>query len=126
MKGFRHRIPGNSASEGQHYVPPVDVVETEDSVILTADMPGVADDSVEVLLVRDQLRISGKAVFAAPPEGFRPLAVEFTPRVATRTFQVHEHLDTEGAEASLINGVLSVRLQKKRPAEMTKIEVNAE
>ena len=58
------------------FIPPTDIIETTDNVLLLMDMPGADPDSLDVTLDRRVLNISARSSTSAP-EGYTPLHVEF-------------------------------------------------
>jgi HSP20 family protein len=95
--------------------PAIDVFETDASITLLADMPGVP---------RDQLEIQGEAKpqIAADLE---PLWAEVrTPRFR-RSFTLSRELDTSRIEANLKDGVLTLRIPKHAQAQPRRIPVSA-
>jgi HSP20 family protein len=107
------------------YVPPVDIVETEDALELHVDMPGVTRDGVEVTLEQRVLGIRGHAAIAAP-EGLAPLHLEYRPGDYERAFTLSDAVDPAGIEARVRDGVLHLRLPKAGPAKRQRIEVKAD
>jgi HSP20 family protein len=61
----RDRIPSRPV-----FVPPSDIYETKDSIVVLAEMPGVAPDGVDITLERRVLTIRGRSA-ASPSEGQR-------------------------------------------------------
>lgn len=121
----------NVGTEGQAtaeatvtYLPPVDIWETAESIMLTADMPGVDDKSVDILLDRNLLTIRGKAAVEAPA-GFRPAYREYASGNYERSFTLGETIDRSGVQATVRNGVLSLVLPKVKEARPRRIEVQA-
>ena len=106
------------------YTPEVDIVETADSIVLTADMPGVDEKSVEVTMENDVLRVEGHAT-ADVPQGFRLAAAEYGVGDYRREFTVSSEIDRDKIRASVRNGVLRLTLPKAEPARKRKIAIEA-
>ena len=107
------------------YVPHVDIVETEDTLEIFADMPGVTRDTVEVTVEQRVLRIHGRAEMPLP-EGLAPLYLEYQPGDYERAFTLSDAVDPAGIEARVRAGVLHLKLPKAGPAKQQKIEVRAD
>ena len=105
------------------YAPRTDIYETEDAVVLVADMPGVDEKSIDVTLERSTLTITGTTQDAAP-EGYRLAYAEFERGDYQRSFALSAHADPNGIEASMKDGVLRVRVPKAKPA-LKKIPVTS-
>ena len=53
-------------SQERYITPPVDIYETTNGLVVTADLPGVAKDGLDVRVENNLLTIRGKAAHAAP------------------------------------------------------------
>lgn len=106
------------------YVPRTDIFETDDGLVLLADMPGVSPDAVDVTLERQVLTIRGRTE-DSPPQGFSPAYREYQPGDYERAFTLSEDFEAERIEASCKNGVLRLFLPKAGPAQTKRIQVRA-
>ena len=97
------------------YSPRTDIYETEDRVVLVADMPGVDEKSIDVTLERNILTITGRTHDVAP-EGYRLAYAEFERGDYQRSFALSNQADREGIQASMKDGVLRVSVPKAKPA----------
>jgi len=104
--------------------PPCDIHETGTAVVLTADMPGVAQDGVEVRIHGDLLTLSGRSA-VSEPDRLAPLWREYAPRDYVRTFRLGQDIDPERVSASIKDGVLRVELQKRAGSQPRRIQVSA-
>ncbi|MCK9363942.1 MAG: Hsp20/alpha crystallin family protein [Syntrophales bacterium] len=107
------------------YVPKVDIIDTKESVILYADMPGVDEGSVDVTIDKNVLNISG---VVKPPEfeGRSIAYAEYDTGDYDRSFTISDDIDREKVEALVKNGVLRLVLHKAPEAAVKKITVRAE
>jgi HSP20 family protein len=106
------------------YAPRTDIFETDDGLVILADMPGVSTDGVDVTLERNVLTIRGRTE-DSPPQGFSPVYREYEPGDYERVFTLSEHLEAERIEASVKDGVLRLVLPKAGPAQTKRIQVRA-
>ena len=106
------------------YAPRTDIVETDEGLVILADMPGVSPDGVDVTLERNVLTIRGRAD-DNPPQGFSPVYLEYQPGDYERVFTLSEDIEAERIEASVKAGVLRLFLPKAGPAQTTRIQVRA-
>ncbi len=113
-----------STRPGQYFMPAVDILETDDEMVLMADMPGVPPDGVDVQLDGDRLTIEGR-VRAEDYAGLKPLHVEYVVGGYHRTFALGEAIDRDGIRASMQQGVLTLHLPKAEHARVRRIEVRA-
>jgi HSP20 family molecular chaperone IbpA len=111
-------------SEGREFVPPADIYETKDAVVVTADMPGVAAGSVDVTIEKNLLTIRGR-VPASEPEGLGAVYREYEVGDFARTFSLSDGVDRDGITAAMKNGVLTLTLPKVGPTTKV-IEVKSE
>jgi HSP20 family protein len=106
------------------WVPPVDILETDDAWIVEAELPGVDRDDVTVDVRDSELSISGE-IKERVREG---ILRRRTRRVGAFDFQITlpGQPDTEHVEATLHDGVLTVRVPKPEQARPRRIEVKPE
>ena len=105
--------------------PAVDIVSTETDVWLTADVPGASAESVDVTVERKLLTLeAATAPLEASSDGRRHYR-EFPTRLYKRTFRLSDEIDRGGIEATVTNGVLTLRLPKAVEAQPQKVAVTA-
>ena len=104
--------------------PPVDIYETTDEIVLTADMPGVDERSVDITLEQDVLTVEGHMSDAAPA-GHRLEFHEYHEGDYRRVFTLATEVDRDRIQADVKNGVLRLVLPKAEPAKAKKIQVRA-
>ncbi len=103
--------------------PPVNIYATEDELIVCAEVPGVAKETLAVSLKGGALLIQGKED-RSEYESYTLASRERGPGEFSREIRLPEPID-EDAEpaASVENGLLTVRLKKKPPAEGKAVHV---
>ena len=106
------------------YIPRVDIFEANDDVIVSADMPGVDDKSVEVTVEKNVLTIIGQ-VRREEPHGYERFYAESPAIQYKRTFTLSDQLDNQAIQAVVKNGVLTLLIPKKEEAKTRKIAVQA-
>jgi HSP20 family protein len=106
------------------YVPRTDIFETDQEIILFADMPGVSSTDLDVTLEKNILTISGNNETQIP-QGYTLDFQEYEPGDYQRRFTLSEEIDREKIEATMKNGVLRLTLPKLGPAKTKKINVKA-
>lgn len=113
--------PREETRAAEKYVKPaVNIIEVEDSLVLTADIPGAAKDSLDINVEKGILSISASVANEMPG---RAVYTEFELAPYYRQFQVPESLNNEKARAEYANGVLTLRLAKPEAAKPRKIQV---
>jgi HSP20 family molecular chaperone IbpA len=109
---------------GVHYRPNVDILESDEEVIVLADLPGVRSEDLDINFERGTLTLHGK-VAPRQPQGTELLMQEYGVGDFHRTFEVSEHIDAERIHAELGDGVLSLHLPKVEAVRPRKIEVKS-
>jgi HSP20 family molecular chaperone IbpA len=113
-----------TAERARPLTPVVDVYETEAAVVMLADVPGVAEDGVDLTVDRGILTVRAINRQQAP-QGFRAVYQEYAPADFERRFTLGDAIDATGISASVANGVLRIELPKARAAVPRKIAVKA-
>ena len=106
------------------FTPRVDIVETEDELLLLADMPGVNPDDVNVHFENGELAVHGKC--EPRQHGVDYLSGEYGVGDFYRAFTLNEAIDADKITAELKHGVLTVHLPKSEAVKPRKIAVKAE
>lgn len=113
----------SQALEREGWSPLVDIEETDDAYVLEAEVPGVKPEDVDIELVGNELVIAGE-IKQREREGTVRRRTRRTGRFEYR-FGLPGQVDAERIEASLHDGVLSVRVPKSERALRRRIEVKA-
>ncbi|MDQ2695665.1 MAG: Hsp20/alpha crystallin family protein [Pseudomonadota bacterium] len=108
----------------QVLLPPVDVFEDEKGITLTADLPGVSNDRLNLRVEQDTLFIEGEAVLETP-EAMTALYAEIRNPTFRRSFVLSSELDAEAIQANLKDGVLTVHLPRREAFKPRRIQVQA-
>ena len=104
--------------------PAVDVRETENGYVLEAELPGFAENEIDVKLNDTLLTISAGADEKNEENKDGYLLRERRSRSFTRSFVLPTDVDRESIEAAFSNGVLTLELYKTPEAQPRQIEVN--
>lgn len=112
----------SSAQQEQAMLPPVDIFENAAGITVQADMPGVSRERLEVHIDSGTLTIEGRAVIPMP-EGMDALYADVRSTLYRRSFSLSRELDGEKIEASLRDGVLTLRIPKRAEHRPRRIEV---
>jgi HSP20 family protein len=115
---------GNGAPR-RRWVPAMDLVETDDSLVLRADLPGLSRDDVEIEIKDGVLTVSGerKAEHEEKSEGF--YRVERTFGRFSRSLSLPEGIDADRVAADFEDGVLEVRIPKPEARKPHRVEIGA-
>lgn len=104
-------------------VPRVDVLEDETGITLLADLPGVPKDQLELKVEGDTLQIEAP-VAPQMPERLQPVYAEVRVPRYRRAFTLSRELDSSRIDASLKDGVLTLRIPKHEHAQPRRVAVN--
>ncbi|RNC95647.1 MAG: Hsp20/alpha crystallin family protein [Oricola sp.] len=131
FRGRRFGWPRQRAGSGFSWgMPTVDVIDKQDAVKICAELPGMAEDDIDVHVTDSALVLSGEKKEEreeGDKEGERYLA-ERRYGSFSRTIAIPEGIDHDKIEAKFKNGVLTVHLPKKPEAQKPskKIKVRAD
>jgi HSP20 family protein len=114
---------GREEREPESLVPFVDVLEDAGGIILYADLPGVAKESLNVHVEADMLTLEGE-VSLPVPEGMQASHVEVAQPRYRRRFTLSRELDADKVQATFEHGVLMLRIPKVEHAQPKRIQVN--
>ena len=104
------------------WTPAVDILETENELLLKMDVPEVNQKDVDIRLENDTLTIKGERKFEQP-QGKGYHRIERSYGTFARSFTLPNTVDTEKVRADFRNGVLTVTLPKKEVAKPRTIKV---
>jgi len=108
---------------GRYFIPNADIFETEETLTVVMEMPGVEKKDLDVALENDVLRVEGKIDFAKY-EGMEPVYTEYNVGHYTRSFTLSNKIDQAGISAQLDDGVLTLTLPKLKEAQSRRIAIN--
>lgn len=114
--------PANG-SVGRRWIPAMDLVESEDSLVLRADLPGMTEDDVDIEIKDGVLTVSGerKAEHEEKGEGFHRVERAFGS--FSRSLSLPEGVDPSKVDANFAEGVLEVRVPKPEETKPTRVQI---
>ncbi len=104
-------------------VPAVDVVDEGDSIKVIADLPGVDKKDIHVKVDNNVLEISAERKTATEDKKKDYYYCERSYTSFKRVFRLPEEINPEDAEAEYKDGVLEIRLKKKKQDTKKEIDV---
>jgi HSP20 family molecular chaperone IbpA len=104
------------------FVPNTDIFETEQSLSLIVEMPGVDKNKVDVSVEDGVLTIQGQLDFSKY-EGMQPVYTEYNIGHYRRSFSLSNKIDQGRISAEIKDGVLSLELPKAEEAKPRRIAV---
>ncbi len=99
---------------------PVDVYQTDDEVVVKAEMPGLAKEDIDVSLTDSRLTIKAEKKREEKVEEENYSRSERSFGMISRTIELPCECKTEQAKATMSNGVLEVRIPKSDAAKKNK------
>jgi HSP20 family protein len=114
---------GQARQGTRRWAPAVDLFERDDSLVLKADLPGLAEEDVKIELHDNVLTISGErqADFEEKQNGYYRIERAFGG--FSRSLTLPEGVDADKIAASFRNGVLEVRIPKPEQKQPRRIEI---
>ena len=117
----------NEPRGARPWSPSVDILETENELVLKADLPEVKLEDIEVRVENNTLTLKGERKFEKDEKAKGYHRMERAYGTFVRSFTVPTTVDAEKVGAEYKNGVLTVKLPKKEAAKprQVKVEVQA-
>lgn len=112
-----------TTARSRRWVPAMDLVETENHLVLKADLPGMSRDEIEIEVKDGVLTVSGerKADHEEKSEGY--YRVERAYGRFSRSLTLPKGADAEGIAADFSDGVLEVRIPKPEERKPFRVEI---
>ena len=116
---------GNRGGSTQSWTLPLDVVERADDYVVSADLPGVSPEQVDISFEHNTLSVRGTRpwAFTANDGELRVYSAERWSGSFERSVRLPEYVEGDRIEASFANGVLTITVPKAAAAKPRKITV---
>jgi HSP20 family protein len=108
---------------GGMFAPDIEVKETKDGYLLTADLPGVGEQDLEVSVTGNRLTVGGKREEEERREDDRYFAYERSYGSFSRSFVLPEGADMASVKAELKDGVLTIKIPKRAEVQPKRIQI---
>jgi len=108
------------------WAPAVDIFETEQELVVKADLPDIKPEELDIRVENNLLTIRGERQFEKKVEEKNYLRVERTYGSFSRSFSLANTVKTEAIKAEYKNGVLTLTVPKREEAKPKQIKVNVE
>ncbi len=116
--------PGDGGSTST-WLPPVDAWETERELVLSFDLPGIAEDKISVELEDNVLTVSGERERDQEETGDRFYRYERRFGTFSRSVTLPQGVDEDAIQADYRNGVLEIRVPKPEEQKPRRIQVGS-
>jgi HSP20 family protein len=122
---FVSPLTWRTISNGGGITPPVDVHETSDEIVVSASLPGLKPEDVDITITGQNLTLRGE--FTADDEVAKDQYLYRERRFGAfnRSIQLPVRVQGERADATFINGVLTLRIPKSEEVKPRQIRINA-
>ncbi|MCA9072004.1 MAG: Hsp20/alpha crystallin family protein [Planctomycetaceae bacterium] len=112
-------------SKQRPHFPAVNVWADDTSLVLTAEIPGMDPDQIDVTVQRDSITLSGKRNLGEVKEGETVYRQERFSDSFSRTLDLPIEVDPQSAEADYQKGVLTLRLSRPATHQPQKVTVKS-
>jgi len=116
-------ITEKSEMKGDSWAPSVDIYETDDELILTAEIPGLDEKDIEIQIEDNTLSLKGERQFAKETKEENYCRVERSYGSFCRSFSLPGHIDQEKIKADHENGILKIIMPKKKELKPKTIKI---
>jgi HSP20 family protein len=120
------RLFGGDEPSTRTWAPPVDIYETDNALLLKADLPGVDPKDVEIRVENGILYLKGERKFEKEVKEENYHRVERSYGAFTRSFSLPSSIDTEHVKAEYKDGQLTLTMPKREEAKPKTIKIDVE
>ena len=113
-----------SEPSARPWAPAVDIQETEDALVLKADVPGIELSDIDIRLENGTLTLKGERKWENQEDNKGYHRIERSYGAFARSFALPETVEAEKVRAEYHNGVLTVSMPKKEIAKPRTIKVD--
>lgn len=106
------------------FVPGIDISETDNQFLISAELPGMKKEDIDISVDNGRLSISGERKFEKEEEGKTFHRVETRYGSFNRSFQLPDNVDAESVKATYENGILNISIEKAEDKVKKKIEIS--
>lgn len=120
------RAFGDEELTPQAWMPPVDIYETDDSIVLKAELPGINPDDVEVRVEDNTLYLKGERKFEKETQQGNLHRVERSYGTFNRSFALPGSIEADKVQAKYKDGILTLTMPKREEAKPKTIKINVQ
>ena len=124
LRAWQQRLERLSRYQPDSWTPPIDVYEIDGAYVVTAEVPGIARDQIDIAVEDSRLILQGRRELRPQAGGAVHFhQVERGHGAFRRVFEFAERIDGDRVTADLAEGVLTVTIPKVQPPPARRIEV---
>lgn len=106
------------------WAPSVDVYETENELVIKADLPAMAEKDLDVRVENNMLTVRGERKFEQSVKEENYLRMERSYGTFSRSFSLPNTVDTQAIKAQYTDGVLTVSLPKRAESKPKQVKIS--
>lgn len=125
-KIFDETARSESKRQYGDWQPAVDIYEWEHGIVILSEIPGVSEESVDIVLEEGLLTLKGEKKLPYDKDSDTFFRLERNFGKFSRTFSLPNSVDTNGIRASMKEGVLRIEIPKKEEVKPKVIKVTRE
>ena len=125
MQGEMNRVLSGFNATAARDFPPINIWLGDNSVVVTAELPGVTRDDVNLSLQEDVVTLAGQREPKSQEQNVSWQRRERAYGTFSRTVQLPFRVDPEKVQARFDNGILEIELQRLEADRPKKIEIRA-
>jgi HSP20 family protein len=115
---------GSGHAELASWAPPVDIYETENELVVKADLPDLQGKDIDVRVENNTLTIRGERKFEKDVNEDNYLPIERAYGSFTRSFSLPNTVSPENIRAEYRNGVLTLHLAKREESKRKQVKIS--
>jgi HSP20 family protein len=116
---------GGDGGATRRWVPAMDLAETEEELVLTADLPGLSEEDVAIEIKDGVLTVSGERRESREDKGKGYHRVERSTGRFSRSLAMPDGVDADRVQASFDRGVLEVRIPKPEERKPHRVSIGS-
>ncbi|MHB1021652.1 MAG: Hsp20/alpha crystallin family protein [Acidobacteriaceae bacterium] len=114
---------GQEALTSGNFVPPVDIYEDDQKLVLKLEVPGIKQEDLDIRVENNTLTIQGERKFAKEEKEENFHRIERRYGNFVRSFTLPNTIDTDKITANYDAGILAIELAKRAEAKPKQIKV---
>jgi HSP20 family protein len=120
---FGRSVGEDESLAAGNFVPPVDVYEDAQKVVLKLEVPGVKQEDLDIRVENQTLTVKGERKFEAEEKEENFHRIERRYGSFVRSFTLPQSVDPDAVTATYDAGVLSISLAKKAEAKPKQVKI---
>ncbi len=124
LRAGGRRERGEEMSLGA-WIPPVDIEEDKEKLVLTAELPGFKEDQIQIQMEGGVLTLRGERKFEEERKNSKNFhRVERAYGQFVRSFTLPNNVDRENVQARFSDGLLQIEMPKREEAKPRQIRIS--